>query len=66
MPIVVERKLFATGDSLAVTLPKSWVRYFRLKAGDTVEITADGELTVRVKKACEDRDRNIDFHTDLT
>lgn len=62
MPIVVERKLFATGDSLAITLPKAWTKYFRLKAGDSVEIIANDEVTVRVKKA----EKNIDFHTDLT
>ena len=51
MPILVERSLFKTGDSLAVTLPKAWTKYFRLRAGDQVEIVANGELTIRVKKA---------------
>jgi antitoxin component of MazEF toxin-antitoxin module len=62
MPIAVERKLFATGDSLAVTLPKDWARYFKLKAGDIVEVVANNELTIRVK-CC---DKNTDIHTDLT
>ena len=51
MPILVERSLFKTGDSLAVTLPKAWLEYFRLRAGDQVEIVANDELTIRVKKA---------------
>lgn len=62
MPILVERKLFATGDSLAVTLPKEWARYFQLKAGDVVEVVANTELSIKPKRS----DKNIDFHTDLT
>jgi len=50
MPIVVERKLFATGDSLAITLPKDWIKNFKLKAGDSLEIVLEEELVVRVKK----------------
>ena len=62
MPILAERKLFATGDSLAVTLPKPWINYFRLKAGDSVEVLANDVVVIRIKKLGE----NIDFHTDLT
>ncbi|MDD5703167.1 MAG: AbrB/MazE/SpoVT family DNA-binding domain-containing protein [Dehalococcoidales bacterium] len=63
MPIIeVERKLFATGDSLAVTLPKAWTHHFQLKAGDIVEVVADDDVIIRTKKAKE----NIDFYTDLT
>jgi len=50
MPIVVERKLFATGDSLAITLPKDWIKNFHLKAGDAVEIVLEDELTIKAKK----------------
>ena len=50
MPIFVERSLFKTGDSLAVTLPKAWTKYFQLKAGDQVEIVANNELVIRVKR----------------
>jgi antitoxin component of MazEF toxin-antitoxin module len=60
MPIKVERKLFATGASLAVTLPKMWTSYFHLRAGDVVELTANNEIVVRPKK------NNRDFHIDLT
>lgn len=62
MQIVVERKLFATGDSLAITLPKPWINYFHLKAGDTLEVVASDEVVIRIKKL----EGNIDFHTDLT
>lgn len=50
MPILVERSLFKTGESLAVTLPKTWTRYFQLRAGDQVEIVANDDLKIRVKK----------------
>jgi len=51
MPIKVERILFRVGEgSLAVTLPKAWVVYNRLKPGDTVEVIANDGVTVRIKK----------------
>ena len=51
MPILVERILFRVGEgSLAVTLPKAWVIYNRLKPGDTVEVIVNDGVTVRVKK----------------
>jgi phosphate uptake regulator len=51
MPIKVERILFRVGEgSLAVTLPKAWVTYNRLKPGDTVEIIVNDGALVRVKK----------------
>jgi bifunctional DNA-binding transcriptional regulator/antitoxin component of YhaV-PrlF toxin-antitoxin module len=54
MPIRVDRKLFRTGEGgIAVTLPKAWVNYFRLKPGDTVEIVGNGELVLRVKASLE-------------
>jgi antitoxin component of MazEF toxin-antitoxin module len=53
MPIVVERSLFKIGESLAVTLPKAWVRYYRLRPGDLVEITANDEIVIRVKELKE-------------
>ena len=50
MPIKVERILFRVGaGSLAVTLPKAWVVYNRLKPGDTVEVIANDGVLVRVK-----------------
>jgi len=50
MPIKVERVLFRVGEgSLAVTLPKSWVVYHRLKPGDTVEVIVNGGVHINVK-----------------
>ena len=54
MPIMVERILFRIGEgSLAVTLPKAWVVYNRLKPGDKVEIIVNDGVHVRVKERTE-------------
>ena len=51
MPIKVERILFRVGEgSLAVTLPKAWATYNRLKPGDTVEVIANDGVLINVKK----------------
>ena len=51
MPIQVERILFRIGEgSLAVTLPKAWVIYNRLKPGDKVEIIVNDGVLINVKK----------------
>ena len=50
MPIQVERTLFRIGNGgFAVTVPKAWVRYRKLRPGDKVEIVADEDLIIRVK-----------------
>ena len=57
MPIQVERILFRVGEgSLAVTLPKAWVIYNRLKPGDTVEVIVNDGVIIRVKKKPEEED----------
>jgi len=51
MPIKVERILFRVGEgSFAVTLPKAWVTYNRLKPGDTVEVIVNDGVLIRVKE----------------
>jgi len=56
MPVSYERKLFKVGEGgIAVTLPKAWINYFRLKPGDTVEIIAEVDITIRIKD-CENTD----------
>jgi len=47
MPIFEERTIYRVGkSSLAITLPQNWLKYFGLGAGDTVEITGNGDLTI--------------------
>jgi len=58
MPIKVERILFRVGEgSLAVTLPKAWATYNRLKPGDTVEVIANDGVLISVRKEPEAVDR---------
>jgi antitoxin component of MazEF toxin-antitoxin module len=47
MPLLEKRKIYAAGKSLAVTLPRAWLNYFGIKAGDEVEIVANGNLIIR-------------------
>jgi len=47
MPGLRSRKIVCVGDSLAVTLPPDWLRWNRLKAGDTVELTFNGVVKIR-------------------
>ena len=51
MPTITLRKIikFGTGG-LVMTIPKGWVRYYELEAGDRLEVIADGELTIRPTK----------------
>lgn len=46
-----ERKIVPVGNSLAITLPKSWVDRHGLKSGDTVEGMANSMLTIIPKRA---------------
>jgi len=50
-----QRRIYQSGrSSFAITLPAGWVRYFKLKAGDKVEIEADGELIIRPLRKTDD------------
>ena len=51
MPTLTLRKLIKFGDhGLVVTVPRGWVRYYGLVAGDRLEVIADGELRIRPAK----------------
>ncbi len=54
MPILEERMIYRVGkSSLAITLPQNWLKFFGLSAGDTVEVTGNGDLTIRPRKRQE-------------
>lgn len=60
MPILEERRIYQSGkSSVAITLPRGWVRYLRLQPGDKVEVEADGELIIRPLKGQRDGKREI-------
>lgn len=51
MPTVTLRKLIRFGKGgFAITLPKGWVNYYKLEAGDRLIVIADGELQIRPEK----------------
>jgi antitoxin component of MazEF toxin-antitoxin module len=42
------RHILRVGNSsLAVALPKGWVDYYGLQAGDVVEVTANSKIVIR-------------------
>ncbi|MFC1945118.1 AbrB/MazE/SpoVT family DNA-binding domain-containing protein [Chloroflexota bacterium] len=48
MATVTLRKLIKLGQKqLAITIPTAWIRYYKLKAGDSVEVIAESNLTVK-------------------
>lgn len=48
MPSLTTRKIIKFGKStLAMTLPKAWVNYFKLEVGDRLEVIANKKLIIR-------------------
>jgi len=42
------RKILKAGtSSFAVVLPKSWLRYYDLKNGDSVEVISNGSIEIK-------------------
>ncbi|MBA7673720.1 hypothetical protein ES703_81924 [subsurface metagenome] len=53
MPIIEERRIYQSGkSSFAITLPRGWLKYLKLKAGDKLEVEVNDELILRpIRKA---------------
>ena len=47
MATVTNRKLISFGRGLAMTIPKSWADYYRLKPGDKVMVVTNKRLIVK-------------------
>ena len=48
MGTITYRKVIDLGQgSVVITLPKPWVRFHGLQAGDIVEVVTNGKLVVR-------------------
>jgi len=47
MPHVETRKIIRVGNSLAVTIPKPWLRYFNLTDKDKVTILSNGAVVIK-------------------
>jgi antitoxin component of MazEF toxin-antitoxin module len=50
MPHKQTRKIIKVGNSLAITIPKPWLRYFGLSEKDQVTILSNGALVVKPEK----------------
>jgi antitoxin component of MazEF toxin-antitoxin module len=47
-PQIETRKIIRIGKtSLGVILPKAWLNYFLLQAGDKVEVISNGYITIK-------------------
>ena len=48
MPHKENRKLVRIGNtSLGVIIPKSWLRFYKLKYGDNVEVISNGSIEIK-------------------
>lgn len=61
VPTLNERILHKLGSrgSVVVAIPQDWLRYYGLNPGDTVEVIADGDITIRPLK----RQKNVKTET---
>ena len=57
MPSIFTRSLIRIGkDAFCLVIPKAWIRYNKLIAGDRLEVIANDELIIRpVKKTKKNR-----------
>ena len=46
MPSLEYQKVYPVGRSLVLTLPRGWLAFFNIKAGDQVKIVADQDLVI--------------------
>lgn len=54
MPHEETRKIIRVGNSLAVTMPSAWIRYFKLTDKDEVVVLSNGTVVIKPKKAAKD------------
>ena len=51
MPHKETRKIIRVGNSLAVTIPPAWLRFFNLTEKDEVTVLSDGDIVIKpIKK----------------
>ena len=47
MPAKIERKVLRSGDSKVAALPPDWLRMFRIKLGDTIDLIYDTIVIIK-------------------
>ena len=57
MPSMEYRKVYRLGSSLVVTLPRGWLAFFEIKAGDQVKIVANQDLVISSPQGQESASR---------
>ncbi len=58
-PIVEKRKLIASGSSVALIVPKQWLKEHGLEAGEEVLMIANGDLRfMKIEKESVEKIRN--------
>ena len=55
MPHEEIRKIIRVGNSLAVTLPKSWLKFYKLTDQDRVTIFSNGKITIEPRGSMNER-----------
>jgi len=52
LPHEETRKIIRVGNSFAVTMPRAWIRYYKLSGKDEVQVVSDGSVVIHppVKK----------------
>jgi len=46
MPHEEERKIIKIGDSYGITIPRAWIRYFKLDVTDKVRIVSNSTIVI--------------------
>lgn len=54
MPHEEIRKIIRVGNSYAVTMPRAWLRYFKLKEKDAVKVISNGAVVIEPLKKGKD------------
>lgn len=49
MPAKIERKVLRSGDSKVAALPPDWLRIFKLRAGDSVDLFYNTIVIIKPK-----------------
>jgi len=54
MPHEETRKIIRVGNSYAVTMPRAWLRYFKLKGKDQVTVISNSTVIIKPPPLKED------------
>jgi len=51
LPHEETRKIIRVGNSYAVTMPRAWIRYFKLNDKDEVLVVSNGSIVIKPRHA---------------